>query len=280
MIVKTFFKFNRRWLSFSPSFHHSTIPPFHLLLLVVFILVVITQPMPGARAGSDSPPSSKDVREAHQKLLKRYGFEERDRREINEEERREYSYREEEGRQEGKSKSGGEGFSFFEWLRGLSLPIVLIIVAILIVLFYFMFRGVPGFFRKSVDTYNQRETAVKGREIRDEEVNTGDKGYHMALELAKKGEYGKALILLHKASVQKLRENQRIPSGKNFTNNDIRWLIKDSVAGMKIFMPFSQLAAAAERAAFKRENPGEETYAKLRQMYETTFLKMRTRDRY
>ena len=102
----------------------------------------------------------------------------------------------------------------------------------------------------------------------------------MALELAKKGEYGKALILLHKASVYKLRENRWIPSGKNFTNNDIRWLIKDSGSGKKIFLPFSQLATAAERAAFKRENPGEEIYTKLRQLYETTFLKMRPGDRY
>jgi hypothetical protein len=131
-----------------------------------------------------------------------------------------------------------------------------------------------------VDTPNQQETTVKGRDYKDEEVKTSDKGYHMALELAKKGEYGKASIMLHKASVKKLRENQWVPLGKNFTNNDIRWLIKDSGTGMKIFTPFSQLAAAAERAAFRRENPGEETYAKLRQLYETTFLKMRTRDRY
>jgi hypothetical protein len=233
-----------------------------------------------ARAGSAEPPTSEDVLEAHQKLLKRYGLEEKDRREINEEEGRKYSYREEEGEQREKSESGGEEISFFDWLRGLSLPIVLIIVAILIILFYFMFRGVPVFFRKSVDTSNRQETAVKERDYRDEEVKTGDKGYHLALELAKKGAYGKALILLHKASIKKLRENRWIPLGKNFTNNDIRWLIKDSGTGMKIFTPFSQLAAAAERAAFKSENPGEETYSRLRQMYETTFLKMRGRDRY
>ena len=251
-----------------------------VLCLVIFILMVMAQPILGARAGSADPPTAEEVLEAHQKLLKRYGFEEVDRREINEEEGKKYSYREKEGKQREKSESGGENNSFFNWLRGLSLPIVLIIVAILIILFYFMFRGVPGFFRESVDTSNRQETAAKGREIRDEEVKTGDKGYHMALQLAKNGEYGKALILLHKASVQKLRENQWIPSGKNFTNNDIRWLIKVSGTGMKIFMPFSQLAAAAERAAFRRGNPGEETYAKLKQIYETTFLKMRARDRY
>jgi hypothetical protein len=279
MIVRKFFKHKNPSVSYSPSFHHSILPLFHLLLPVVLLLVAAPL-MLDARAGSDGPPTSEDVREAHQKLLKRYGFEERDGREINEGERREYSYREEEREQEERSESGGERISFFDWLRGLSLPIVLLIVAVLIILFYFMFRGVPGFFRKSVDISYQRETAVKGLENRDEEVKTGDKGYHMALELAKKGEYGKALVLLHKASVHKLRENQWIPSGKNFTNNDIRWLIKDSGPGMKIFMPFSQLAAAAERAAFKRENPGEETYAKLRQIYESTFLKMRARDRY
>jgi uncharacterized membrane protein len=251
-----------------------------VLCLVVLLLMVLAQPMLDARAGSDEPPTSEDVLEAHQKLLKRYGFEERDRREINEEEGRRYSYREKEREQKEKSESSGEIISFFDWLKGLSLPLVLIIVAILIILFYFMFRGVPGFFRKSTDISNRQETAAKERENRDEEVNIGDKGYHMALELAKKGEYGKALILLHKASVKKLRENQWIPSGKNFTNNDIRGLIKGTGPGMKIFTPFSQLAAEAERAAFKRENPGEVTYAKLRQMYETTFLKMRARDRY
>jgi hypothetical protein len=251
-----------------------------IVLCLVVLLLVVAPLMLGARAGSADPPTAEEVLEAHQKLLKRYGFEERDRKEINEEQGKRYSYREKEEKQKEKSESGKGSISFFDWLRGLSLPIVLIIVAILIVLFYFMFRGVPGFFRKSVDTPNQRETAVKGRDYKDEEVKTGDKGYHMALELAKKGEYGKALILLHRASVQKLRENQWIPSGKNFTNNDIRWLIKVSGTGMKIFMPFSQLAAAAERAAFRRENPGEEIYARLRQIYETTFLKMRARDRY
>lgn len=252
-------------------------------LIVLFLLVlilVLTPLMLEARAGSDQPPTSKDVLEAHQKLLKRYGFEERDRRDINEEGGRNYSYREKQEEQKEKSESGGEGISFFDWLRGLSLPIVLIIVAILVIIFYFMFRGVPDFFRKSVDTSNQQETALKGRDYKDEEVQTSDKGYHMALELAKKGEYGKALIILHKASVKKLRENHWIPSGKNFTNNDIRWLIKDSGTGMKIFIPFSQLAVVAERAAFRRENPGEEIYAKLKQLYETTFLKMRARDRY
>jgi uncharacterized membrane protein len=248
--------------------------------LVVLLLVVMVQSMLEARSGSDKPPGSEDVLEAHQKLLKRYGFAERDKREIYEEEGRRYSYREKERGENEKSKSGRRKISFLDWLRELSLPIVLIIVAILIILFYFMFRGVPGFFRKSTDTSSQQETAGKGLKNRDEEIKTGDRGYHMALDLAKKGEYGKALILLHKASVKKLRENHWIPPGKNFTNNDIRGLIKDTGQGMRIYTPFSQLAAAAERAAFKRENPGEGTYAKLRQMYETTFLKMRARDRY
>lgn len=251
-----------------------------VLCLVDLFLMVLAQSMLGARTASDKPPGSEDVLEEHQKLLKRYGFAERDKREIYEEEGRRYSYREKEREEKEKSESGRERISFFDWLRGLSLPIVLIIVAILIILFYFMFRGVPGFFRKSTDTSKQHETAGKGRENRDEEMKTGDRGYHMALELAKKGEYGKALILLHKASVKKLWENHWIPPGKNFTNNDIRGLIKDSGQGMRIFTPFSQLAVAAERAAFKRENPGEETYAKLRQMYETTFLIMPARDRY
>jgi hypothetical protein len=251
-----------------------------VICLVIFILMVMAQSMLIAGGSSGKPPTAEEVLDAHQKLLKRYGFEEMDRREINEEEERNYSPGEQEGEQREKSEPGGESISFFDWLRGLSLPIVLLIVAILIILFYFMFRGVPGFFRKSVDISNQHHTPVKEFDYKDDELKTGDRGYQLALEMAKKGAYGKALILLHKASIKKLQENRWIPSGRNFTNNDIRGLIKDPDTGVKIFTPFSQLAAAAERAAFKRENPGEEIYAKLRQMYETTFLKMRARDRY
>lgn len=253
---------------------------FNVLCLAIFILMVMAQSMLIAGTGSDEPPSAEEVLDAHQKLLKRYGFEEVDRRETYEEEENSYSPGEKEREQRKKSESDGESISFFEWLRGLSLPIVLIIVAVLIILFYFMFRGVPGFFRRSVDISNQQQTAVKAFDYKDDEVKTGDRGYQLALELAKKGTYGKALIVLHKASIKKLQENRWIPSGKNFTNNDIRSLIKEADTVMKIFPPFSQLAAAAERAAFKRENPGEEIYAKLRQIYETTFLKMRARDRY
>ncbi len=248
--------------------------------LVVLFLVVMAQPLLSARAGSGESPTNEEVLEAHQKLLKRYGFEERSNTGFKEEEESSYSPGEKEVEPGEESESGEESISFFEWLRGLSLPIILIIVAILIIIFYFMFRGVPGFFRGSLDIARPGETGVKECDYRDEEVKTGDKGYHLALELAKKGAYGKALILLHKASIKKLQENLWIPLGKNFTNNDIRVLIKEPDTGMKIFLPFSQLAAAAERAAFGRENPGEEIYAKLRQMYETTFLKMRARDRY
>jgi hypothetical protein len=248
--------------------------------LVVLLLVVMAQQLFSARVESDESPTTEEVLEAHQKLLKKYGFEERGNTKFKEEEGRSYSPGKEEEEPEVESEPGRESISFFDWLRGLSFPIILIIVAILIILFYFMFRGVPGFFRKSVDIASQRETGGKERDSRDEEVKTGDKGYHLALELAKKGAYGKALILLHKASIKKLQENRWIPLGKNFTNNDIRGLIKEPDTGMKIFIPFSRLAAAAERAAFRRESPGEEIYAKLRQMYETTFLKMRARDRY
>jgi len=248
--------------------------------LVVLFLVIMGQPLLSAQAGSDESPSAEEVLEAHQELLKRYGFEEGGNTGFKEEEESSYSPGEQEEEQREKSEPGGESISFFDWLRGLSLPVILIIVAILIIIFYFMFRGVPGFFRKSVDIASQLETGGKEHEDRDEEVKTGDKGYQLALELAKKGAYGKALILLHKASIKKLQESQWVPSGKNFTNNDIRGLIQVPDTGMKIFTPFSQLAAAAERAAFKRENPGEEIYVKLRQMYENTFLKMRDKDRY
>ena len=45
--------------------------------------------------------------------------------------KRSWVERKKEGEQKEKSESGGERISFFDWLRRLSLPIVLIIVAIL-----------------------------------------------------------------------------------------------------------------------------------------------------
>lgn len=275
MIVKRFFKRNKRSLSSSLSFHPSILPTFHFILLVLFLMV----PMVDARAESDGPPGDDKVLEAHRELMERYGFLEKGKREINEDQVRRYSYRENEV-EEREEESGRDSISFFEWLRGLSLPVVLIIVVVLIILFYLMVRGVPGFFQKGVDVPGQQSAVGYENGNRDEEMQTGDKGYNQALELAKQGEYGKALILLHKASVKKLRENHWIPPGKNYTNNDIRWLIKGSSPGKKLFTPFSELATAAERVAFKGENPGEDIYGEMRKMYEAAFLKMPARDRY
>ena len=238
------------------------------VIMLAAVLLFLAAPLPGqARTTSGNPPTRDEVLEAHRDMMKEYGVEEK----KVEQDTQESAVREIEIEEDSRNST-----SFLEWLRGLSLPAIIIIVAVLIVIFYFLFRGMPGFFRSRAESPPVQKAAPLFTGDSLEKVESSDDGYRMALELAKTGEYGKALIVLHKASLKKLQENRWIPLGKNFTNNDIRRLLQKAGIESGITFPFSQLAVAAERAAFKKENPDRHIYMELKSIYESAFLEMQT----
>jgi uncharacterized membrane protein SpoIIM required for sporulation len=259
----------------SPSFRPARLPIFLIILLAVLLLTVSMPPRLLAAGDSTHHPTAREVIEAHQELIKKYGPEKADlsRKEPRQDKRVESEKSED--REEERVSPG-----FLEWLQGLSLPVIIIIVLILVILFYFMFRGVPGFFPGAVAGAAVKKPGVKSGADGAEWDRGGDEDYGAAVRWAKQGEYGRALVVLHQSSIKRLQENHWIPLGRNFTNNDIRRLIGESGTGVVFFTPFSQLAAAAERVAFKHENPGPEAYIKLEQSYEAVFLKMSTGGRF
>lgn len=232
-------------------------------------------------SGPGSAPTTPEVREEHQNLLQKYYSIKEQKMQTGADET---SGRTENRPIDGKATRGEtpgyeEESSFFEFLESLGrlpLPVIIIIIAVLVILFYLVFRGVPGAFPRSVKPSSQTGQADKAAPEADNKGRTGirDKGYTASLELAKNKEYGKALVVLHKTSVKKLQEQRLIPGGGHFTNNDIKQLIQNSSSAAVFLNPFAQLAASAERAAFRKENPGEATYIMLKKIYENSFLKI------
>jgi hypothetical protein len=247
------------------------------LMLTITPNCVYVYPTPGP----GSAPTTPEVREEHQRILQKYyGIEKHNMQAGTKETSGRIGSRPVDGRVTKDETPGYEeesSFSeFLESLGQLPLPVILIIIAFLVILFYLAFRGVPGAFRKSLKPSGQTGRVDKGTPEADEEGRTGiqDKGYAAALELAKNKEYGRALVVLHKTSVKKLQEQRLIPSGFHFTNNEIKQLIQNSLSAASFLNSFAQLATAAERAAFRKENPDEATYIRLRTIYENSFLKM------
>lgn len=241
------------------------------LFIFLFIFSAPSTPVHSAQppAAKDrarlAPPGPPRVKEEHRKLLERYGLEKET--EIDVRAEKEIVVDEEEAVDEEETSF----FDFAESLKELSLPVIIIIVVVLAVLFYLLLRGAPRFFPPLV-TGGEQDRGAPGPPGEDDGDHTGDAGYKRALALAQKGAYGKALIVFHKSSLQKLRDYHLIPPGEHLTNNEIKGLIENSRTG--ISTPFTHLAAAAERVAFKGEEPKPETFRALKAVYETSFLKM------
>ncbi len=236
-----------------------------LLLFPVWLLILCCTPAVGG-AGSHDPPPSDEVREEHRKLLKKYGFEKRVEKEVKE--------RSNVNIEPSDSDNRGEisVSEFAKLLKHLSLPLIIVLILVFIALFYFTMRGGPRFFPGKAGESKKKKTGTGDQEDGAKREFSGDDCYETALELARKREFGKASIFLHRSTLKKLQESNYIPRGEHFTNNEVKGMIRDSKTG--IYSPFTRLATAAERVAFKREEPAEEIYLGLKQTYENAFLKL------
>ncbi|MCP4151796.1 MAG: hypothetical protein GY757_28895 [bacterium] len=236
-----------------------------IVMLLLFLAVVLSYSQASAaNAGGDSgmksPPDSNRVVLEHQKLLQEYGFQKKDRKK--ESSKRKYAA------ESAPQEENGSFFDFLKSLEKLSLPIVILIIAIVLLLLYFLFVGMPRFFPGD-DEYKSGGVTEPQR-VSPVRKTAGL--YESALNLAKKGEYGKALILLHKSTVSVLQQKGVIPRDENFTNNEIKGLIKKGSA--TLYNPFNLIAAAAERAAFNKENPEAAVFSNLIKLYDGSFSKI------
>jgi len=238
----------------------------YLFLFVIIALLLVVYVPANSSPGSGNPPNSDEVIDEHRQLLKKYGIEKKVAMEKDSRpETRTEPYKGETDSQRNTFLSKLAKF-FSRW----SLPLIIVIILALIALFYFALRGVPGFFPGRGEETKEKKVEKGDHDVDNKIKRHGDEWYETALGLARKKQFGKALIVLHKSTLKKLQENNFIPAGEHFTNNEIKVMIKNSKTG--IYNPFTRLAGAAERVAFKREEPAEDTYLALKKMYEHAFL--------
>ncbi len=225
----------------------------------------------GSPGMSGGPPDVPRVLDEHKKLLEKYHLEEPKKAEPEVEKIQRP--------EEVEKKENRERPDFGTWLKNLSLPLIVILIAILAVLFYFLFRGTGGMFpglgRSPFDDF----PGSGGGDESAADDTTGDRAYAIALERARSGELGNALVLLHKSSLRKLQHMRLVPPGDNYTNNQVTRILRENPGGGGTVTPFGELAAAAERSAFKGEEPAESTFLSLKTLYENTFLKIGNRKR-
>ncbi len=242
-----------------------TVPLFILVGIVVFSI----GPLGAQGTGPGEPPDVQRVLNEHKKLIEKYDLKETKRIEPDTGKMRQP--------REAEETENREHYDFSTWLKNLSLPLIVIITVILAVLFYFLFRGTGGLFHGAgrLPFDHMLETGEGDAHGADDAA--GDGAYGVALELARSGELGKALVLLHKSSLKKLQQIHMVPPGDFYTNNQVKLILKGNPEGSGMVDPFGQLAAAAERCAFKGEEPAEPVFLAMKTLYEKTFLKMGNR---
>jgi hypothetical protein len=217
--------------------------------------------------GAADAPSRSVVIEEHEKLLQKYGLKKMEGR------RRGGAQQPQTQREHREQQEERRGFSFSdfaEWVKNLSLPVIILIVAVLVLLFYFAFRGSSGLLPSQRAGPVIRKPEEEAHEEPEDSKARGP--YQRALELARKGELGKALIVLHKSSLRVLQGIHLVPPGRNFTNNQVKQLLRRKEEGSGMVTPFGRLAMAAERVAFKGEDPGEQVFSDMKRLYERSFL--------
>lgn len=234
-----------------------------LVWLSVFLLMLMPSWVSPVEA-----PSKTTVIEKHNKLLKKYGLKKtgpKQARELQKEKPRRPENSEQQEEQRGFSFA-----DFAEWFKRLSLPIIILIVVLLVVLFYFAFRGSSGL----LPSAPVRKPVPGEKEDGDKEEETRPAGgpYQQALELANRGQVGNALVLLHKTSLKILQAIHLVPPGDNFTNNQVKQILRRKQEGENLVNPFGRLAGAAERTVFRAEEPGKEVFSEMKSLYEASFL--------
>jgi hypothetical protein len=89
-----------------------------------------------------------------------------------------------------------------------------------------------------------------------------------ARSLAEQGEYGTAIVSLHKASIVYLKIKKILFFGEYQTNNEIKRELKKKNG---FYEPFAALALQAERITFRAERITQDRYRKLYEVYRRSF---------
>ncbi|MBN2444204.1 MAG: hypothetical protein JXJ04_22765 [Spirochaetales bacterium] len=135
---------------------------------------------------------------------------------------------------------------------------ILIFPLVLILIFIIGYAGLKFF--TNVRRERNKDYSLITRNVPSSKELTREFFSHYiddARECAEKGEYGEALVFLHKASIVYLRIKRILSGGVYNTNKEIRQELKSQ---NRYYESFTRLAGIAERKAFRSELITKELY--------------------
>ncbi len=157
--------------------------------------------------------------------------------------------------------------NFFSKLwKFIKTPAGIIIIIVFILLIYFLVKkGIPYF--KGGKTLNNEEYHSENTPYQFK--NSFQKLYENALQQAKKGNHDVAIIFLHKATVEYLKDHLMISPKLEYTNNELKKITKKKE---KIYIPFKTIIFLAEIASFSWKHLNKIDYENALNHFEMGFL--------
>lgn len=148
-----------------------------------------------------------------------------------------------------------------------------IIYFILISLFVGLIIGIYYIIKPASPILRKNKT-IKKEDIEENEISRSNMPpfkelYQKAIDLAENGNFNKAVILLHWATIEYLSEALIIQRNKEYTNNDLKRVVKKQNG---LFDPFCSIAKYAEIAAFSNMHLSGKDFSVAQQKFEKTFF--------
>lgn len=147
-------------------------------------------------------------------------------------------------------------------------PALLLISGALLAGVWFLVRGLAPYFGADSDRFRP----APGKPLKKTPPAAGSVAllFREALDQAGAGDYRRAIISLHKATIEYLI-NRVIPtaSGKKYSNNDFK---KKLQPGSTLYRPFALIADYAEIAAFSAAPVSRSDFQTVLETFEKNFL--------
>ncbi|NLW48112.1 MAG: hypothetical protein GXY86_12365 [Firmicutes bacterium] len=159
-------------------------------------------------------------------------------------------------------------FDFESFLALTRDPVLIIMIIALLLGVYLLFKRLAPYLRyESSRSDHYSKAALKSSALASCNIT---KLFNLALDQAGTGEFGQAIILLHKATVEYITTKVITSSaGKKYSNNDFKRKLKPE---SDLYHPFILIARYAEIAGFSNITLSQWEFDKALDAFKTHFL--------
>lgn len=148
-------------------------------------------------------------------------------------------------------------------------PMAVIIIILSFLGLYLLFYSLRPYLRLE-SAHPGPDSKMMSKESKSTSNNVA-KLFEQSLNQAGNGEYGRAIISLHKATVEYLTTKKITSStGKKYSNNDLKRILKKN---SNLYQPFAIIARYAEIAGFSSIKLSQSEFDKTLETFKESFLK-------